>query len=460
YAEPEINIEVETDCIDEDDFVSDGEKDENIAVSDEDNCAENEAEIESEEIASDFDDEFESDFDFGFEESEEIDDEIVFMNEEDFEFKTSEPAEEIGEPAEDETAEEDVTESVPDETVETAIAENTEDEVASITEESSADIIAEQTELSEKYSDEITEYAASEEKICAEPEVNIEVEPDCIDEDDFGPDENLTVEALKEDKFEEKSSIGCGEDGVEYIRKNEAESDELEENSIPAEDKVSEEAAEEKFRQQTKIADSKKKNRSKKRKKMIKEIIKESVSWVGLIAAALVIALFINLYIARPSIVSGSSMLPTLENGDTVIISKLPYLLGDIEYGDIVVIDRNTSRERTFAVEVRESLKYNALTQSLVKDNEIDEDVFWIKRVVRLPGDVIEFKDGYFIRNGMVVEEDYILTQDVTTYVDSSIVVEEGCVFVMGDNRNGSHDSRFLDEQIEIDHIVGKLISK
>jgi signal peptidase I len=139
-------------------------------------------------------------------------------------------------------------------------------------------------------------------------------------------------------------------------------------------------------------------------------------------------------------------------------------MLGEVEYGDIVVIDRKTDRERTFAVEFIESLKYNVLTQSLFDEKELSEDIFWVKRVIGKPGDVIEFYQGKVYRNGELLTENYIMTQDVSTYPEGcQFIVKEGCIFVMGDNRNESMDSRMLamyGEQIEIDHIVGKLISK
>jgi len=201
-----------------------------------------------------------------------------------------------------------------------------------------------------------------------------------------------------------------------------------------------------------------------KRKKKVKNLVKEVFSWTGVVVAAFLIAIVINLYVARPSVVSGRSMMPTLENGDTIIISKLPYMLGDVEYGDIVVIDRQVNRERTFAVEVMESLKYNVLTQSLFDENELTEDTFWVKRIIGLPGDIIEFYEGKVYRNGELLKEDYIYTQEVGNYPNGEqFVVQEGCIFVMGDNRNESLDSRILalhEEQIAMDHIVGKLISK
>jgi signal peptidase I len=110
-----------------------------------------------------------------------------------------------------------------------------------------------------------------------------------------------------------------------------------------------------------------------------------------------------------------------------------------------------------------EVLRNNRISQWIMGKEHVKTDTYWIKRVVAVPGDTVSFKDGQFYRNGEAVEENYILEQTITKYPDEEIVVPEGCVFVMGDNRNESMDSRMLamhGEQIAIDHIVGKLISK
>jgi signal peptidase I len=121
--------------------------------------------------------------------------------------------------------------------------------------------------------------------------------------------------------------------------------------------------------------------------------------------------------------IEGHSMLPTLEEGEYIIINKLSYYLEEPERGDIIVLQFPNDRTRDF-----------------------------IKRVIGLPGDQVEVSAGVVHVNGVALQEPYI--QDMPSY-NGSWTVPEGQYFVLGDNRNNSSDSHnwsFLPRE----DIVGK----
>lgn len=188
---------------------------------------------------------------------------------------------------------------------------------------------------------------------------------------------------------------------------------------------------------------------------IFKDVAKRVINTVLTVLLAFILAVLINIYVCRPSKVSGESMVPTLIDNETVYISQLPYVFGDIKFGDIVVIDSNLTAKRTFMTSVVETLKYNILTKDLI-DYEVD--TFWIKRVIGVEGDVIEFRDNAIYRNGTKLYEEYINSQDIYTYPNGmTIEVQKGYIYVMGDNRNISRDSR-QEGQIPVKNVVGKLV--
>ncbi len=140
------------------------------------------------------------------------------------------------------------------------------------------------------------------------------------------------------------------------------------------------------------------------------------------IAPALVIAILIHLFLAQATRVEGYSMEPTLYGRQRLIIEKLSYRLHKPDRGDIVVI-----RVPGF-------------------------DELLIKRVIGLPGDTLEIKNGVVYINGQVLDEPYVNGHPRGNYPRTKI--PEGYIFVMGDNRNNSNDSRSFGP-VAIQNIVG-----
>lgn len=178
----------------------------------------------------------------------------------------------------------------------------------------------------------------------------------------------------------------------------------------------------------------------------VKKVLKTLLEWVEMIVVSIVLALIINLFIMQPIKVEGSSMLPTLNNNDFVIISRLGKTFNlSLKYGEIVVIDQRTDRKRTIFDDIADiSILHRFENRNL-----------WIKRVIGLPGDSIEIKNGSVYRNGVKLDEPYILEENIHG-PNETFLVPEGHVFVLGDNRNNSMDSRRIG-YIPMDNIKGTL---
>jgi signal peptidase I len=140
----------------------------------------------------------------------------------------------------------------------------------------------------------------------------------------------------------------------------------------------------------------------------------ELKDWAISIVIAVALALFIRTYIVELYMVEGPSMRPTLVNGERLVVNKFVYRLQQPGKGDVVVFRYPRDPSRDF-----------------------------IKRVIATAGDTIEIRDGRVSVNGQQLNEAYILEKSRGSYPLST--VPEGTIFVMGDNRNNSEDSRFAD---------------
>ena len=154
--------------------------------------------------------------------------------------------------------------------------------------------------------------------------------------------------------------------------------------------------------------------------------------WVKEIIIAVIIASVILAFV-KPIIIRQSSMEPTFYNGDYVFISKQAYnLFGDPERGDVVVFHTGMQTDE-------------------------GEDKNLIKRIIGLPGDTVAIIDGYVYLNGELLDEPYINEQGLSGEMDP-IVVPEGALFCLGDNRRVSLDSRDAAVGcVDQDEILGKV---
>jgi signal peptidase I len=157
--------------------------------------------------------------------------------------------------------------------------------------------------------------------------------------------------------------------------------------------------------------------------------------WTKALLIAVGLAALIRYFLFTPIVVDGLSMMPTLHNGDRMIVNKLSYTVGEPDRFDIVVFHAPEQKD-------------------------------YIKRVIGLPGDTVEYENDVLYINGKAYEEPYLeeykeqvddglLTEDFT--LEEKIgqgTVPEGTLFVMGDNRRFSKDSRHIGV-VDIDEVIG-----
>ena len=183
----------------------------------------------------------------------------------------------------------------------------------------------------------------------------------------------------------------------------------------------------------------------------LKKIRIWSFHLLALLSIAFFIGINIIVFVIQPICVDGYSMEPTLKNQEIVFINKIPHTLNrEFDYGDIVAFDSRTKSSHTIINDIIDCIIYNQIL-SVVSNNK--ESVYRIKRVIGKSGDTLEFKGEMVIRNGKVLKEPYI--KICMDYTNVEIVIPRNYIFVMGDNRNNSIDSRDFG-CVPLDHVIGK----
>lgn len=143
-----------------------------------------------------------------------------------------------------------------------------------------------------------------------------------------------------------------------------------------------------------------------------------------IVAAAFALAMLVQAFIVKPFTIHQISMEPTLQEGDRVLISRLSYHFHEPKAGDVVVLH-----------------------------SPVDASEDLVKRIVAVGGDTVDILDGDLFVNGAAVVEPYLAEQDFRGGYPET-VIPDGQVFVLGDNRNNSGDSRLFGP-IDVDSIIG-----
>lgn len=139
----------------------------------------------------------------------------------------------------------------------------------------------------------------------------------------------------------------------------------------------------------------------------------ELKSWTRDIFFAALTAILIVVFVVQPVRVEGTSMQPNLADQERIFVNKFVYHLSDIQRGDVVVFWYPKDRSKSF-----------------------------IKRVIGLPGEIVEVRQGIVYVDGKPLQEHYLLAEYADYYSYPPVNVGRGSYFVMGDHRNSSNDSR------------------
>ena len=154
--------------------------------------------------------------------------------------------------------------------------------------------------------------------------------------------------------------------------------------------------------------------------------LRNAVEWVAIVVGALAVALLVKTFLIQAFFIPSGSMLPTLHEGDRVLVNKLD---DEPARGELVVFERPPGQP----------------------DDGIKD---LIKRVVGLEGETIEARDGVVHVDGRPLEESYLPDGVTTTNLERQ-TIPAGHMFVMGDNRGDSADSRVFGP-VDVDLVVGK----
>lgn len=183
--------------------------------------------------------------------------------------------------------------------------------------------------------------------------------------------------------------------------------------------------------------------------------VKNIIEWILCILIAIIIALLVRYYVGTPTIVESVSMEPTLYAGQRLWVNRWGKTIGKLPArGEIITFEAPTqivNIDRDNVDMLNPIAKYERETQGLW-DNflynilEVGK-ISYIKRVIALPGEHVQIKDGYVYINGERLQEDYLpagIVTDTEKAIYDDFIVPENAIFAMGDNRPQSTDCRIF----------------
>lgn len=187
----------------------------------------------------------------------------------------------------------------------------------------------------------------------------------------------------------------------------------------------------------------------------MKSVLRETMEWLICIIIAIALALLVRYYIGTPTIVQQTSMDPTLKENDRLWLNRWGRTTKQMpKRGEIITFEA-PSVTRVEKMDYSNPIAiYNYEPQGLLERFSYyvleSGKKSYIKRVIGLPGEYVEIKDGSVYIDGMKLEEDYLQPGVVTDMIQENrdnsfftgFVVPKNCIFALGDNRTGSTDCR------------------
>ncbi len=196
----------------------------------------------------------------------------------------------------------------------------------------------------------------------------------------------------------------------------------------------------------------------------MREIVKDIQAWILSFFIALFIVFLLKTFIGMPTKIKGDSMYPTLVSKERIILSTWKATFNKVpDRGDCITFEAPSLNSKHYGDTINPIAFYDENNKNFM--DKVLYDVLgitsssYIKRVIGLPGEHVEIKDGKVYINGTELEEDYLQDGVVTDILHggryTDVLVPDGCVYVLGDNRSASSDSRTFG-CIPINKIEGK----